>query len=342
MIIDCHGHFTTVPPALHAWRKQQLEGTDVLGLPLNISDDELRACLKDKQIQFQNDRGLDLTLFSPIAGQMGHHLGTPAQSVEWSQVANDLIARVCGLFPKNFVGVCQLPQSAFADDFGIAASVVELERCVNELGFVACNLNPDASGGFWKVPPLTDRMYYPLYEKMVELDVPAMVHVSGSCNPCHHHVGAHYLNGDTSAFMQFLLAPQLFKDFPTLRFVIPHGGGAVPYHWGRYRGLAQDLGFEKLKGGVMNNVFFDTCVYHQDGIDLLTKVVPTENILFGSEMVGAVKGIDPETGYHYDDTKRYVLASSHLSDAQRHAIFEQNVLRVYPRLGRYLAAAQTA
>ena len=338
MIIDCHGHFTTVPPALHAWRKQQLEGAGISGQPLEISDDELRACLEEKQVRYQRERGLDLTLFSPIAGQMGHHLGTPEQSIEWSQVANDLIQRVCGLFPRNFVGVCQLPQSASAVDFGIAASVCELERCVNDLDFVACNLNPDPSGGYWQVPPLTDRRYYPLYEKMVELDVPAMVHVSSSCNPCHHHVGAHYLNGDTTAFMQFLLAPQLFQEFPTLRFVIPHGGGAVPYHWGRYRGLAQDLGFEKLKGGLMNNVFFDTCVYHQDGVDLLTKVVPTENILFGSEMIGAVKGIDPETCHPYDDTKRYVQASPHLSEAQREAVFAGNVLRVYPRLARHLAA----
>ena len=75
---------------------------------------------------------------------------------------------------------------------------------------------------------------------MVELDVPAMVHVSSSCNPNFHATGAHYINADTTAFMQFLTA-DLFKDFPTLRFIIPHGGGAVPYHWGRYRGLAQDM-----------------------------------------------------------------------------------------------------
>ena len=55
-----------------------------------------------------------------------------------------------------------------------------------------------------------------------------------------------------------------------------------------------------------NNIFFDTCVYHQPGIDLLTKVVPVDNILFASEMVGAVKGIDPKTGFNFDDTKRYV------------------------------------
>ena len=55
-----------------------------------------------------------------------------------------------------------------------------------------------------------------------------------------------------------------------------------------------------------NNIFFDTCVYHQPGIDLLFKVVPVDNILFASEMVGAVKGNDPKTGFGFDDTKRYV------------------------------------
>jgi len=74
----------------------------------------------------------------------------------------------------------------------------------------------------------------------VELEVPAMIHVSMSCNPNFHGTGAHYLNGDTTAFMQLVQA-DLFKDFPSLKFVIPHGGGAVPYHWGRYVDALGDL-----------------------------------------------------------------------------------------------------
>ena len=235
---------------------------------------------------------------------MAHHIGDATTSLHWSQHCNDLIARVCALYPDNFVGVCQLPQSPGEP---LANCVAELERCVNELGFIGCNLNPDPSGGHWTAPPLTDRYWYPFYEKMVELDVPAMVHVSASCNPNFHATGAHYINADTTAFMQFLAA-DLFKDFPTLRFIIPHGGGAVPYHWGRYRGLAQDMKRPPLDELVRNNVFFDTCVYHLAGIELLLKIVPLDNILFGSEMVGAVRGIDPETGQFFDDTKRYVDA----------------------------------
>jgi 4-oxalmesaconate hydratase len=242
---------------------------------------------------------------------------------------------VCGLYPENFVGVCQLPQSPGVPP---AHSAAELERCVKELGFIGCNLNPDPSGGLWNSPPLTDKHWYPLYEKMVELDVPAMVHVSSSCNPNFHATGAHYINADTTAFMQFLTS-DLFKDFPTLRFIIPHGGGAVPFHWGRYRGLAQDMKRPPLEELLLENVFFDTCVYHLPGIELLLKVVPVDNILFGSEMVGAVRGIDPRTGHYYDDTKRYLDALP-LSAADRAKVFEGNARRVYPRLGARLSAAQ--
>ena len=210
-----------------------------------------------------------------------------------------------------------------------AHSAAELERCVRELGFIGCNLNPDPSGGYWTSPPLSDRQWYPLYQKMVELDVPAMVHVSASCNPNFHGTGAHYLNADTTAFMQFLTS-DLFKDFPTLRFIIPHGGGAVPYHWGRYRGLAQDLKRPPPEE-LLKNVYFDTCVYHLPGIELLFKVVPAENILFGSEMFGAVRGIDVRTGQYYDDTKRYVDALA-LSEADRQRVYSANARRVYPRL----------
>jgi 4-oxalmesaconate hydratase len=136
--------------------------------------------------------------------------------------------------------------------------------------------------------------------------------------------------------MQFLQG-DLFREFPELRFIIPHGGGAVPYHWGRYRGLADMLKQPPLDEHVMKNVFFDTCVYHQPGIDLLFEVIDIDNILFGSEMVGAVRGIDPQTGQYFDDTRRYIEALD-LNDEDRRKVFELNARRVYPRLDKALKA----
>ena len=337
MIIDCHGHYTTAPDPHQDYRAAQMARLQDPSLPepqsAIISDDQIRESIELNQLKLLRERGADMTIFSPRASTMAHHLGDEQVSQTWTAACNNLIARVVELFPEQFIGVCQLPQSPGVP---IENSITELERCVSELGFVGCNLNPDPSGGHWTAPPLTDRHWYPFFEKMVELDVPAMIHVSSSCNPNFHATGAHYINADTTAFMQFLQG-DLFADFPDLRIIIPHGGGAVPYHWGRYRGLADMLKKPLLTEHVMKNVFFDTCVYHQPGIDLLFEVIDIDNILFGSEMVGAVRGIDPQTGQYFDDTKRYIDALD-IPAEDKHKVFELNARRLYPRLDASLKA----
>jgi len=337
LIIDCHGHHTVAPQKHLDYRDAQKARLKTPSLPRpdrpNISDDEIRDGIEANQLKLIKERGADMTIFSPRASRMEPHIGDARTALDWSIACNDLIYRVTELYGDVFAGVCMLPQTPGGD---FVNSIAELERCVSELGFVGCNLNPDPSGGYWTSPPLTDRYWYPLYEKMVELDTPAMIHVSGSCNPTFHATGSYYIAADTNAFMQFIEG-DLFKDFPDLRFIIPHGGGAVPYHWGRYRGLADMMKQPPVETHVMKNVYFDTCVYHQPGIDLLFKVIDIDNILFGSEMVGAVRGIDPQTGHYFDDTKRYVDALN-LSDEGRSKVFEGNARRVYPRLDARLKA----
>jgi len=338
MIIDCHGHFTTTPPSVQDFRKRQMEhfartGRDIDEPTPHITDDELREAIELNQLKVMRERGIDLTIFSPRAIGMDHQFGNEATNLRWAVYCNDLIDRVCRMFPEQFAAGCQLPQAR-----GVKPGPVmfrELERCVNEMGFVTANLNPDPSGGHWSDPPLSDRdWWYPLYEKVVELDIPLMVHVSGSCNPHFNAVATHYINGDTTAFVQFMTS-SIFKDFPTLKFIIPHGGGAVPYHWGRYKGIAQDMSLGLINDIVLKNVYFDTCVYHQPGIDLLLKVIPAPNILFASETIGAVRGIDPDTGRHYDDTYQYILNSTEVDDADKQKICFNNAMGVYKRLGNH-------
>ena len=185
------------------------------------------------------ERGIDLTVFSPRASAMGHHIGDQAVSTRWTrgQQRPDRPGRrpVPGELHRR------LPASAVArrpDRPLRAPSCVAASR---SWGSSAATSTPTRAAATGPPPPLTDRSWYPFYEAMVELDVPAMVHVSAVTNPNFHATGSHYLNADTTAFMQLLQA-DLFTDFPDLRLVIPHGGGAVPYHWGRFRGLADMLG----------------------------------------------------------------------------------------------------
>jgi 4-oxalmesaconate hydratase len=341
VIIDCHGH-VSAPAQLWAYKAGLLASRGAHGRGgVKVSDDEMLAALNAAEIgpkghlEAMRSHGTDVQLISPRPFQLMHS-EKPAKLVHWfAEECHNIIHRQTKMFPGMFFGVASLPQVA-GDP--VERALPELERCVKELGFIGCNLNPDPSGGYFNSPPLTDKWWYPFYEKMVELDVPAMIHVSGCCNPAMHTTGSYYLNADTMAFMQLILS-DVFKDFPTLKLIIPHGGGAVPFHWGRFRGLALNNGRPELDEIIKNNIFFDTCVYHQPGINLLTEVVPVENILFASEMVGAVKGVDPKTGFNFDDTKRYIDHAPRLSDADRAKIFEGNARRVYGRLGAALKAA---
>ena len=79
MIIDCHGHYTTSPPQHEAWRAKQIaalkDGTSPPPRPA-ITDDEIRESIEGGQLRIQRERGTDLTIFSPRAAGMGHHLAT--------------------------------------------------------------------------------------------------------------------------------------------------------------------------------------------------------------------------------------------------------------------------
>src|SRR5690606_21199624 len=128
MIIDCHGHYTTAPAAHTEWRESQLEAW-LAGKPAppypSISDDEIRESIEKNQLKLLRERGADMTIFSPRASAMNHHLGDEKVSLQWTEACNDLIKRVVDLYPDNFIGVCQLPQSP---GVSIKNSIKELER----------------------------------------------------------------------------------------------------------------------------------------------------------------------------------------------------------------------
>ncbi len=150
MIIDIHGHYTTEPAALLTFRDKQLAGlADAMRKPalissyveLGITDEQLVQSVQP-QLKLQRERGSDLTIFSPRAAGMAHHVGTEATGIEWTRMSNDLIHRICTLLPDNFAPVGQLPQHP-----GVSPKncIPELERLAG-LGFVGVNLNPDPAG----------------------------------------------------------------------------------------------------------------------------------------------------------------------------------------------------
>src|SRR4029079_48191 len=139
----------------------------------------------------------------------------------------------------------------------LQAAVEELERCIVELGFVGCLLNPDPMEGEGEPPGLGDEYWYPLYEKLVELDVPALIH-SASNTSQRESYSLHFINEESIAVVG-LLGSRVFEDFPALRIVVAHGGGAIPYQVGRFRSPGLRRGDPEDFADKLRRLHFDTC-----------------------------------------------------------------------------------
>jgi 4-oxalmesaconate hydratase len=327
VIIDVHGHYTKVPPELDAYRGRQilqLARGGVKGNP-GISDDQLKATLQ-VHLDAMALRGVDQEIFSPRAAFMGHEFGSETISRNWTEVNNDLIARAAAMYPEQFVPACQLPQSPGVSP---ANALGELERCVG-MGFVGCNINPDVSGGVAPLTPsLGDRWWYPLWEKMCELDVPGLIHAGSTLNPHLHMNGAHYVNTDVAAVVE-LTTSRVLTDFPDLKLIIPHGGGGIPFHWNRLRSLAAGRSAIPFEESV-RRLYFDLAVYDDEAMNMTIRRMGPDNVVFATEMLGTAQAIDPVTGRPFDDTLALVRDLDWLSAEDKHKIFEGNARRLYSR-----------
>ena len=325
MIIDAHAHFTTAPAKLQSFRARQIVNqARPTPANLNVSDEELEQSMRS-QFERMADTGIDRLLFSPQASAMGHHFGSELISRYWSEACNDLIARVAKLWPDKVSPVCQLPQSPGVDP---KSWVEELERCVKEQDFIACNINPDLCSGRepW-TPSLGDEWWYPLWEKMVELDIPGTIHASASLNPAFHTTSSYYIGQHHNGAVE-LLSSRVFQDFPKLKIVIPHGGGAVPYQWNRHRGMHVKEGLEPFEEAA-RRVYWDMAIYDAEGMELLIKRVGADRVLFATEMFGAVNATDPQTGRNFEEVVPIFESVPGLSDEDRYNITEGNARRLY-------------
>lgn len=328
MIIDAHAHYTTAPAQLDAYRARQLGSLNrpAAGRPPKISDDEILASLQG-HLGRMDELGVDRMIFSPRASGMGHEIGDARVSLYWTKVNNDLIRRVCDLLPDRFVPAAQLPQSPGVSP---ANCLDELTRCVEELGFVGCNVNPDVAGGGQPfTPAISDPWWYPLWEGMVALDVPGLVHASSTVNPALHLNGSHYTSADAAVTFE-LCWSDLYDRFPGLKLIVPHGGGSVPFNWNRHRALHTLHGKVPFEERI-RNVYFDTALYDRDAMEMLIRKVGVDNVIYASEPFGTAKAVDPETGRLFDDTVAFVDDIAWLTDEDKEKIFSGNARKLYGR-----------
>lgn len=329
MIIDCHGH-VSAPTELWAYKASLLSHLGEHGRRMpEVTDEEILFYANKVEmapaghLDMLDRVGTDLQLLSPRPFQMMHS-AKPGKLVHWfTEETNNIIARTVKLLPNRFVGVAGLPQVA-----GDPIEVVlpELERAVTKLGFRGCLLNPDPfENSGVEAPPLGDRYWYPLYEKLVELGVPAHIHATGSKSARSPYT-MHFINEESIA-VYGLVNSTVFEDFPELKIIVSHGGGAIPYQIGRFQSGGNRKGFDFLDR--MRNLYFDTVLYSEEALRLLIKTVGADRCLFGSECPGVGSTTCKHTGRTLDDIRPHIDGFDWLSDADRHMIYEGNARHVF-------------
>jgi len=331
MIIDCHAH-VSAPVELWAYKASILSHRGAHGRgKVNVTDEQIRHAVEEHKEAFPHPHlhyidkvGTKIQLISPRPFQLMH--SEEAMLVQWfHEEVNNIIYRETQLYPDRFIGIAGIPTVA-GEPLDIA--IAELERCVNELGFKGTLLNPDPYENTGTHPPaMGDKYWYPLYEKLCELDVPAHIHGTGSRSPREPY-SLRFINEETTAVFG-LINSDVFKDFPDLKIVVSHGGGAMPYQLGRFQAgsMRRPEGDRFIDG--MHKLYFDTVLYTKDAIELLLKVVGPENALFGAECPGVGSKVDPATGREMDDIAPYFHEIDFLSDADREMIFSGNAKRVF-------------
>jgi predicted TIM-barrel fold metal-dependent hydrolase len=321
----------TAPDSLYVYKAQILAHRGAHGRGGNLAnDDDVREALSkpvfggSSHLAQLQEVGTDLQLISPRPYQM--MTSEHPRLVQWFvEETNNIIAKQVQLYPDTFRGVCGLPLTP-----GVSpkAVVPYLEKCVKEQGFVGCLLNPDPGecGGI-ETPPLGDRFWYPLYEKLVELDVPGHIH-STACRSERLTYSLHFINEENIAVVS-LLTSSVFKDFPTLKILVSHGGGAIPYQYARFEASSLRRPGATRFSEAMRNLYYDTVLYSKDALELLVKTVGVDRCLFGTERPGVGTVKDPRTGRWLDETRFTIEAIEWLTDADRKMIFEDNARKLF-------------
>ncbi len=341
MIIDCHGHVS--PPAeLWVYKAHILSHRGEHGRRMpEVSDEEILHYANRKEmgpcghLDMLDRVGTNLQLLSPRPFQMMHS-AKPGKLVHWfTEETNNIIARTVKLLPDRFVGIGGLPQVAGEP---IQNVLPELQRCVEKLGFRGVLLNPDPyENSGTEAPALGDRYWYPLYEKLCELDVPAHIHATGSQSDRTPYT-LHFINEESIAVFG-LVNSNVFKDFPQLKIVVSHGGGSIPYQIGRFQSGAARRGVDFLDG--LRNLHFDTVLYSEEALRLLIKTVGADRCLFGAECPGVGSTLNPHTHRTFDDIRPFIENFDWLPQADKDLIFNGNARRVFG-LDEHLAATSHA
>ena len=295
MIIDFHNHFYPAEylAALKAGPSDikmtyDDEGNPLLHYPGDYNilvpghrDIEYRATVLEKV-------GVDkqiLTFTTP-----GVHIEKPKRAVELAKIVNDGFAHIMKDHSDHFTALATLPMN------DVEASVVELRRTFEELGFRGVTLFSNING-----ESIGDAKFGPVLEAANELGVVIDIHP-------HFPVGVEAMTEywlmpllgftfDTTLTAAKLVFSGATEKYPNIKWVLGHLGGTIPY-------LAErlDRGYEAFKecreniskppSEYLKEFYFDSVNFDVNCLELALKFAGADHIVAGSDyphQIGSLK-----------------------------------------------------
>ena len=318
-VVDVHGHMSTPPGFRGALANMVSQNT--APDTFSVTDEQLENA-QTRHLGLLDDHNIDYQLISPRPIAMWHWM-RPHLQVPWSTFTNDVIAQTIKLHPDRFGGIAQLPQSAEQEDS--THLIAEMDRAINELGFVGVLINPDP-GADRQTPGMHEKYWYPLYERAEKLNATIMIHPSVSHDRRFEVVPANYqLNNVIEEYiaMQLLEHGRVFDDFPKLKVFVCHGGGAL------HRFIEED--HHRGQRDLTNNLWFDTCVLEENMLAATIKQKNPSQMVFGTEVPGSGAAKRPN-GKPGDDLVPVISDFDFISTEEKSGIFYENAFSAVPLL----------
>jgi aminocarboxymuconate-semialdehyde decarboxylase len=322
MIIDFHNHY--YPPAyLDALREgpSNVKVTiDDQGNPrLHYPGDYNIVVPGHRDIEYRqhvlDEAGIDLqiiTLTTP-----GTHIETPARAVALAQMVNDRFADVVATRGKHFRALATLPLN------DPAASVIELERAMGQLGFRGAMIFSNVNG-----MGLDEKCFWPLWEKADELEAVMFIHPT-------HPVGVEAMKDywltalvgflfDTTLAAGKLVFSGIVERFPRITWVLGHLGGAVPYiaeRWDRgYHAFADcRANINRPPSEYLKNFYYDSVNFDVNALTMAINFAGVDHVLAGSDYPHQIGSLDQ---------MKQSIASLPISESNKEKIRSGNASRI--------------
>jgi len=237
----------------------------------------------ESQLKIMDETRIDAAVLSYPTSDAHLKLGSIS---EVAHIYNDNVAKILKAYPKRFIGAAVLPVDNSID------MVEELKRVIGELGFKAISLASSYNGIY-----LDDKMFLPIYKEAGEKGIPIFVH-SQIVNP----IGFERVKDplltpvveyvfDTTISIGKLLMSDILRQYPKVKFIFAHFGGAICYLKQRFdvtyqmlRGLNFVKDLQALPSEYFKNIYVDTSGDTTKANFLLSlDLIGPKHILWGSD-----------------------------------------------------------